>query len=486
MTLRQVIGEGTYGCAHYPSLICKGDVMSPSDRISKLMSSRHANDEMKEYVIIAGIDPENEFYLGKPDYCDLGDNDENIKAIRKCHIKNKVLKNIDEYALLIMKNGGLDLDKFANTLKSLDNTAINRMKMVNFWIEAHRLLRGIKVFLENDLVHHDLKGGNIVYNEKDNRLNFIDFGLMTSKSKLKTACIKSTNWLSSFHWSFPLELGFENRKPYFAFARRTKEEKTKFVQSLLMDVQKTEPELKISNAIKIFYSHIIPKKTSPLHKHMKTFEDFFTDYSTTILEQITPDDEKYLEFLEKSVNTIDTYGVGLALMGVLRNSSHLIDDKLASALNELFSYMYHPNVFSRYTIDEILTRYEECLDKFGLLSKIDKHFTNHKLVKGYNIPKIISNKLKNINEDMIILSKVELSKHAVSPIKVCSKGSVYNKLTKRCAKTQKQKAITRKSKSSPKKCPVGKELNQKTNRCINICKSGYKRDNNFKCKKIKI
>ena len=33
-------------------------------------------------------------------------------------------------------------------------------------------------------------------------------------------------------------------------------------------------------------------------------------------------------------------------------------------------------------------------------------------------------------------------------------------------------------------CPEGKEYNPFTRRCVKKCKSGYKRDRNFKCKRI--
>ena len=36
-----------------------------------------------------------------------------------------------------------------------------------------------------------------------------------------------------------------------------------------------------------------------------------------------------------------------------------------------------------------------------------------------------------------------------------------------------------------KECGENKELNPKTNRCVNKCKSGYVRDADFKCKKNK-
>ena len=120
---------------------------------------------------------------------------------------------IDDYSLLLMKYGGQDLEQFGNEVYRWTKTKENVDKIEVFWLECVLLFYGLKVFQENGIVHHDLEQQNIVYDQKTNRINFIDFGFMTKKSSIIDMAKKSTYWLGdSNHWSFPLENVFWNTK----------------------------------------------------------------------------------------------------------------------------------------------------------------------------------------------------------------------------------------------------------------------------------
>ena len=70
----KVIGEGAYGCIHSPTLFCQGTKQRDNNKISKLMTTEEATQEMKEYVIIDNADRAQKFYLGKPTKCQLDKN----------------------------------------------------------------------------------------------------------------------------------------------------------------------------------------------------------------------------------------------------------------------------------------------------------------------------------------------------------------------------------------------------------------------------
>lgn len=64
---RKVIGEGSYGCVHKPSLHCKNNSeIDYDDYVSKIMKNKDAENELKEFVTIGRYDPTNEFHLGSP------------------------------------------------------------------------------------------------------------------------------------------------------------------------------------------------------------------------------------------------------------------------------------------------------------------------------------------------------------------------------------------------------------------------------------
>ena len=157
----------------------------------------------------------------------------------------------------------------------------------------------------------------------------------------------------------------------------------------------------------------------------------------------------------------------------------------------------------RLEIGDILTQYEACLGKHGILQKYDKHFINHKLMDGPVLPPTIENAIDKIDMEDILLNPAELTTVTVSPVKTCNAGKEYNKKTKRCVKickagysrdaafkckknkTVKVKQVKVKPVKVVKPCPSSKERNPTTGRCIFICKPGYSRDADFKCKKTK-
>ena len=166
----------------------------------------------------------------------------NIQSIRKCKNVNIIEEELSsDYSLMIMKDGGINLQEYYKIVKKLLKTPENQEKMEKFWIEAHRMIKGIKAFLDNGFIHHDMKPQNIVYNEKENRLNFIDFGLVQNKQNIIKQANKSDYWLSIPWWSFPPEIENLNKINYVLISQLTKEERIEDFQRLLKEI--TKPKL---------------------------------------------------------------------------------------------------------------------------------------------------------------------------------------------------------------------------------------------------
>ena len=182
------VGEGSYGCVHNPPLKCRDKPYnSDPTKVSKILTKKNANDELKEFKLIQQADKKEDFHLGKPDSCFPDDNKENKSAIDKCKRFDSMWISKD-YKLLLLENGGDNLSQIEDKFKKLTLNSTNRRRLENFWLDMARLIYGSKVLMDNGIVHHDLKQQNIVYNEKNGRVNFIDFGLMmTTKEMLKNA-----------------------------------------------------------------------------------------------------------------------------------------------------------------------------------------------------------------------------------------------------------------------------------------------------------
>lgn len=371
-----VIGEGAYGCVHKPSLKCKDKAMAYSDKISKLLLNEDADIELNTYSNMNKIDKANKYYLGKPIKCNLKNDRRTLKSIKKCKNSSEILNNILSYSLLILKYGGTNLTDFSEKMAQVESTQSNMKKMKNFWVEASRLFEGISTMNKHNLIHHDVKPDNIVYSVSTNRLNFIDFGLMQKYEVVYKECQKSNYWLASkMHWSFPFEIMYLHKNKYMNFVKMTEQEKLNLIDDVVMSF--SEDHNYISNTIKLFYSTIVTSKNSiseQYHMKMKLFDDF----KVLLLTEMKP--TNYVDFLKKSIRTIDTYGLGMTLLNVLNNTKHLIDESLYEKLHELFYNMIHPNVFKRFDIDTCIREYESILKSAFIKNQISNELSEATLL----------------------------------------------------------------------------------------------------------
>ena len=126
------VGEGSYGCVHNPPLKCKNKPYNPDPtKVSKILTKKNANDELKEFKLIQQADKKEDFHLGKPDSCFPDTNKENQTAIDKCKRFSSILIRAD-YKLLLLKNGGDNLSQIEDKFKKLKFTNANRIRLENF------------------------------------------------------------------------------------------------------------------------------------------------------------------------------------------------------------------------------------------------------------------------------------------------------------------------------------------------------------------
>ena len=360
----KVIGEGSFGCVHKPSLSCADKKLSYKNKISKVMLTSEAISELKEYAVISKLDKRNDFYLGVPIKCKVKQSNYTIKSMLKCKRLTKKNRNItsksqlNKMSLIILPDGGLNLKQFIDKIYKQKNREQATKTITKFWLECHRLFRGLSAFQKHDIMHHDIKPQNIVYDEKTNRLNFIDFGHMRNIKKEMSLCRNSDSWSHPF-WNYPFENQFLNKDNYMQFARRTKREKDEFFDEFIRDFNQGN-DTKFVTAINTFMSYItehmdISEKTRVINKYLTTFHKM-------IINDITK--ENYEQFLEKSLRTFDVFSLGMTLQTILRYCNRLLDQTTIDLLEELFFNMMTPNVLQRYTIDEAMDKFEKILQKF--------------------------------------------------------------------------------------------------------------------------
>jgi len=436
----KIIGKGTYGCVHKPSLKCKTRKVNYKNKISKYMLKTHANTEMVEYNMIKKADPKKYIYLGKPIECIPEYSIENVDAMLKCNLGD----NIKDFSILVMNDGGENLEDFAKRFGKNPVTSENKNKMELFWIEAQRILYGLTLFLQKDIIHYDLKAQNIVYNEKTNRINFIDFGLMVTKTGVEFGCKHSVSRKAIKHWSYPFEVQFMNANSFNKMANSSPETKSNFIKDIINNMENQE-----NKCYRIFLSNIF----GHLHTNIKNenrkivmndFQDFINDMKP----------EMYDNYLNKCLNTIDVYGVGIGFIKVLIHTAKFINPELQMDFSELFTKMVTNYLPYRCEPDEVLREYENIIGKHGLLEKHNKVYENHILkdVSTKKIAKAQKDKKEKINKlfdklDNIDFTLTDEDKEFLNlpPVLDCGNKKDYNPITKRCVSKCKDNKIRNES-----------------------------------------
>lgn len=488
------VAEGTYGCVYRPPIKCQNGVKYTNGKISKLMTRRAAIKEEKEYKIIKKADKKRQFYPGPPTRC-VPDAADAVKEMTpgECKLFEQD-PNISKYELLIYDDGGYDLDKFVKT--QMDNYLVPGAKEQTdkFFLNAYNLFQGIKLFLKNDILHHDVKPQNIVFDPHTYRFNYIDFGLIEKKNKLKNEIIAKTN-NETFHWSYPLEFGFFNwTKPYYF------ENQVDFVaaEKIFINIF-TDPAFPTYNSYGI--------KEHSFQSTFRYMEDRFSPWTiakkTDFIKQMfiglnyCKTNFTFAETLDKLLTNTDIYSLGFTLNYVLNAfyDKGVILENEYKQYSKLFRKMCSPNLIGRsaFSIEQYIEWYEKILLDTGVLSRLDKKIKNGE-IKDAN--ESIENQI--LNNTVIRIQDI---------LKACPPGQEMNPATRRCRKVcppnhfrgptgrckkvQVVDLISGNSSSersfwsrTRKACPPGKELNPATGRCRIPCKTGTIRNSKGRCVKI--
>jgi serine/threonine protein kinase len=512
---RIIVGEGSYGCVHKPSIHCTNPPKPDFDYknyVSKIMKTKNAQQELAEFVIIKNIDPKDEYHLGEPILCKPRLDEANVKAdISRCkHIKiAEVEAEPDKYSLLVLKFGGPDLKALCNKylIKYLEKDKEKRVD--KFWLEVHHLIKGLKFFKDHGIVHNDIKPQNILFDSTNGKMRYIDFGLMRKKKDIIDSSKISNNYLGIYHWSYPFDCGFMNLREFQNYKNRSEPRRTfwknELSQLIVTDSKINTLYLPINNpeSFKILFTYLNPHDTVPdaatQYGYINSFFDGFDDLIKT---------KSYTEVLNYTTDSIDVFGLGFTLQFMANCFKRLNALSLEdyTRLSTFFHKMYDFNPVTRVIdIDLLLSEYENILLEIGILTRIGKSFANHTLVNKAPAPPSImieaKSDEKSAPEHLSAVLQEIANKDAIEISVKCPEGKEFNPTTKRCVKkcpsgfvrnekfkcysvAKKTRKKNRSAKiKSPKRCPDDTELNPLTNRCVKKCKPGFSRNSKFQCRK---
>ena len=507
--VHKIIGEGSYGCVLKPSIPCKDSVPANfdySDYVSKFMESDEAKDELNEFAIVGKADTKNEFHLGAPIMCNPDiNNPDVIRDVRKCSNLNKklLLSNPEKFSLLLIKDGGVNLDTFFAGSMLINYLSKNKDGKDIILIEIHRLLRGLMFFQQNGLVHNDIKPSNILFDEKNGEMKYIDFGLMINKSLLEKTSRENTNYSSDYHWSRPIECKFMNKKNYDAYKNFNITKRNEFITAAIEAIVLDKPESKKKIGLKSNYFNSLFSYLDPMEKIPSGLTRM--GYVKIAIESFRQavDKRDYNTNLDAIIDSIDVYAVGFTCVFIINKLKkyNFINLDEYNQLFAFFSKMCSFNMLNRPSDASLITEeYQNILISLGVTTRLKITFDKTNVVKTDNQPKIITEVQKKSNNTPINISKNFKKKaNEEEAPKLCPDSKEMNPKTKRCVAKCKEgyarnldtfkcnKIKTQKVKSvNVKTCPDSKEMNPKTKRCVTKCKEGYARNlDTFKCNKIK-
>ena len=183
----KVIASGGYGCVFDPALKCEGSSKRDSNKISKLMTDKHATQEYEEINEIKqrldSIKNYKDYFIvydatlcrpSKLDSKDLTAFNDKCTALPKDNInKSNINSKLNEVMSLNLPNGGLPVDDYIYANGGYDKLYKTHMALVNL------LKKGIVPMNKRNIYHSDIKDSNVLIDNKDSniRARLIDWGL---------------------------------------------------------------------------------------------------------------------------------------------------------------------------------------------------------------------------------------------------------------------------------------------------------------------
>lgn len=208
-----ILASGGFGCVFSPALICEGEKIRPKNKISKLMTEKHALSEYEEIVsinaLLKDIPSYRDYFLiydatiCKPSSLSVEDL-ENYTSKCRALPKDKITKanlneNLDKLLALNIPNGGLPVDDYLYEKGSIEKMYIIHSNLLIL------LKKGILPMNQRHIYHCDIKDSNILV-DKNEKTRLIDWGLAVEYTPFKNHTFPSSWRNRPFQFNVPFSV----------------------------------------------------------------------------------------------------------------------------------------------------------------------------------------------------------------------------------------------------------------------------------------
>lgn len=331
----QMLSSGGYGCVYYPSISCKGSEGVSKNKVTKIqIDDESAKNEIELSNIIRKIPNYSNYFVPVQSSCPIKMTELNRNIIETCDIVNKGKKS---FLLMDMKYvKGDNLDEYL--LKTENNKYL-----INLLVSSYTyLLHSLRILIENNIVHYDLKGNNIMYNKQRNIPLIIDFGMSIDLENVD---------FDNIHFYF-----FTYAPSYYVWC----------------------PEIHIINYL-LHIKQTITKKTlreicNEIVKHNKSINTLLNkseldEYIEDMIEAFTfvikQDYKTNITTLLQYANTWDNYSLSNIYLKIIQkinpSSSDMKDNHFLHRFSQLLLQNIHPNPEKRHKPNETASKFEHIL-----------------------------------------------------------------------------------------------------------------------------
>ena len=375
-----LLSQGGYGCVFSPSINCSGKESS-----KKFISKIQKNDFSADNEILVGnIVSKNKnsdrYFAPVINSCPISVSKIKTEGLDNCNI---ITENSKLDLFLMMKIKYIDGSVLSTFITENKSSAFIFSRFVNIY--SH-LLKGLEILIQENVVHFDLKGLNIVYDKENEIPIIIDFGLSIQINIL----LDDKNYYRYFYiyapdyYVWPLEVHYLN-----------------FIENI--DPEPTKENIK--NLVRDFV-----EKNSAINKLSESFQKKYTISAVEELNKYLnkPPREVKKEIL-KYWKTWDNYSLSIMYLKYIDllfgKDTQIEDNKYIKFMIQIMLQNIHPNPKRRISVkknielvENFMTETNSMRDFEGLINEI-----------SLNKDEIIKKTLKN-KKTMTKLTKKILSK----------------------------------------------------------------------------
>lgn len=309
------LGEGSYGCVFHPA-IKKCNIMNAntntnnkqSNYVSKVFTDiAEAHKDFNQGKLMSRIDHNNEYTIVPVSMCELTLDE--VKNVEVEYVKcNKLAEENMEFVhgivQVVYSEKGIALDDYMKE---------NKLTVSNVLDIAEYLIKGVKFFKDNKVIHHDIKPPNIVMTA-DNKPKYIDFGLTQEYSTY----FENAFGANYRYWSKEMGLYQEIRAYVFPDTRDLKYGVCEIWKKKYSDTKKVFLEnMKTNRNIFAGYRKYFPDLFDGIMSKIYD-EKLGCVYDAISKKMISSDIKKIDKLFEPYLDKFDIFGLGRTMEDMLK------------------------------------------------------------------------------------------------------------------------------------------------------------------------